>query len=663
MSDQALHDLAERAGLSRVWHDVFGTAHDVSPDSLRSLLAAFGFDAGSEQSCAEGIALIETERLRAPVLLTGTVDAALTLRHAGGAGRIDFEDGTRHDVMLEDVGDGYVRLPGVAVAGYHRLHVGNESIGLAIAPHRSFTVADALARRGRSGRCWGLAAQVYSLMRAQDGGIGDFAALAEFAANAGRRGADALAISPIHALYASEPGHYGPYGPSSRIALNPVYAALDCAAPPADADDLIDWRVSAPLRYQALRSAFARDRDEPAFLQFESEAKPAIQLHALFEALVSHQLSIGAGRDWRQWPAALRDPTSDDVARLAASNHDERRFHLYAQFRASSDLKQAQRAATDAGMAVGLIADLAVGADPAGSDAWSRPSEVLRGASVGAPPDEFNRRGQNWGLTAFSPRGLQQSGFSALRDMLSAALHPTGGVRIDHAMGLSRLWVIPDGGEAKDGCYLRYPFEDMRRLVMLESQRHSGIVVAEDLGTVPGGFRESLAASGIAGMSILWFERDGDRFVPPAQWRRETSALTTTHDLPTVAGWWHGTDIAWRERLGIAGEDAGKRDLDRHCLFDACKASGAAEGDMPGTDDDDAIADVMTRHIATAVSDLVILPVEDALALREQPNIPGTIDEHPNWRRRLRGPAATLLDAPRVAERLAVLDRTRKDFT
>jgi 4-alpha-glucanotransferase len=159
----------------------------------------------------------------------------------------------------------------------------------------------------------------------------------------------------------------------------------------------------------------------------------------------------------------------------------------------------------------------------------------------------------------------------------------------------------------------------------------------------------------------LWFERDGDRFVPPAHWRQETCALTTTHDLPTAAGWWHGTDIAWRERIGIVGEDMGKRAHDRHCLFDACVASGAAQGDMPGPDDDDAIADIVMRHIATASCDLVIVPVEDALALREQPNIPGTIDEHPNWRRRLPAPAATLLDAPLVADRLAVLDRKRKD--
>ncbi|MGC9269656.1 4-alpha-glucanotransferase [Acidiphilium sp.] len=660
MSEEALYDLAERAGLSRRWHDVFGTAHDVTPTTLRALLTSLGHDASSEAACHEAIAVIEAERHQPANLLTGTIGATISLAHQPGSVRIMLDDGTAYDSFAEDIGGGHVTISAITRSGYHKLLIGDQVIDLAIAPARAFTMRDALDRRGRGGRAWGLAVQVYGLVRDHDGGIGDFAALAQFAADAGRRGADAVAISPVHALYASEPGHYGPYGPSSRIALNPVYAAVDCPPAPDTPDGLIDWRESSPLRYGALRSAFARDQDNPAFLAYQSTAPAAIHLHALFEALVAHQRAIGAGRDWRLWSEPLRDPTSAEVARLAAVNRDERNFHLYAQWRARTDLACAQRAAVDSGMAVGLIADLAVGADPAGSDAWSRPTEVLRGASVGAPPDEFNRRGQNWGLTAFSPRGLRQSGFSALRDMLVSALEPTGGVRIDHAMGLSRLWVIPDGGEAKDGCYLRYPFDDIRRLVILESQRHSGVVIAEDLGTVPQGFRESLASSTIAGMSILWFERQGDRFMPPSTWRADTVALTTTHDLPTVAGWWRGTDIAWRDRLGIAGEDADKRAHDRHCLWGSCIESGAGQGAMPDPENADAIADVVVNHVATASSDLVILPVEDALALIEQPNIPGTIDEHPNWRRRLPGVAGSMLDQPAVAARLSALDQRRK---
>ncbi|HEX7391307.1 MAG TPA: 4-alpha-glucanotransferase [Acidiphilium sp.] len=491
--------------------------------------------------------------------------------------------------------------------------------------------------------------------------MGDFAALASFADSAGRRGADAIAISPVHALFAGDPGHYSPYAPSSRIAINPVYAPVDCQdAPTTGPDDLIDWSAGVALRHEALRAAFTRDRDNPGFHDFLNSKADVLRHHAVFEAISTHRQKMGLGSDWRCWPVAFRLPSSEDVHRFIGQNRDDVAFHLYAQWRVRSGLRDAQKAARDSGMAIGLIADLAVGVDPAGSDAWSRQDEMLGGVAIGAPPDEFNRRGQNWGLTTFSPRGLRKSKFSALRDMLAAAFMSTGGVRIDHVMGLARLWLIPEGAEPGEGCYLRFPFDDMRGIVMLESARHRGIVLAEDLGTVPGGFRETLAESGFSGMSVLWFERDGDRFIPPAHWRAEAVAMTTTHDLPTVAGWWRGTDVAWRDRLGIAGEGAEKRVWDRGCLWSACRESGAAAGDMPAPGDGDAIADAVITHVATARSALVILPAEDILALDEQPNIPGTTDEHPNWRRRLPDDAATVLEQPRVADRLARLDRARR---
>lgn len=655
MSD-ALHDLARRAGVATEWHDVFGTLHQVSPDTLRALLTSLGHDAGSDAACRDQIAAIEAESHAPQALLVATVGEDIYLPHLPGIARLHLESGESRDIVLDETGEGHARLAGNVPPGYHRLDCGDRMLDVAVAPLRGHTVADAIHKIGRAGKAWGLAAQVYSLTRPGDGGIGDFAALADFVRAAGRHGADAVAISPVHALYAAEPGHYGPYGPSSRIALNPVYAPVDAET---QAADLIDWQTATPPRYAALRAAFARDRADPAFRRFLETAPSALRRHAIFEAIAAAEVAAGRSRDWRAWSSELRDPEGAAVTASAEREAEAVAFHLYAQFRARAGLEAAQHAASDSGMAIGLIADLAVGADPAGSDAWSRPEEVLRGASIGAPPDEFNRAGQNWGLTAFSPRGLRHSGFSALRDMLGAALAPTGGVRIDHAMGLARLWLVPEGAEAKDGSYLAYPFEDMRRIVLLESLRHRGVVLAEDLGTVPEGFREHLSAGGIAGMSVLWFERWGDRFAPPAHWRADTAAMSTTHDLPTVAGWWRGTDIAWRERLGIPCEDETKRAYDRPCLWDALCCSGSASGAMPPPEDGEAIADAVARHVGTASSDLAILPMEDALALPEQPNIPGTVDEHPNWRRRLPGPAATLLDDPRVAARLAGLRAAR----
>lgn len=659
MSGSALHALAERAGLQVVWQDASGVRRTVSPATLRAILGCLGLEASTDAACRDTMRRLDDEDRAAAPLLAATAGEALTLPALRGPAVIHLEDGRRLDVMPDRDAAGTVSLPATLPPGYHRLETASGVRTLAIAPRRAHTVADALAAAGREGKAWGLAVQLYGLRREGDCGNGDFAALADLAGPAGRLGADALAISPIHALHAAEPDHYSPYAPSSRFALNPAYAPLDC--PPLAEAGLIDWRKALSRREALLRAAFAAGREDPAFRAFRDDAPAGIRHYALFEALVAERVARGDGRDWRGWPASWRDPASADLAAAAQRLDDEVSFHLYAQFRARQGLEMAQRSARGAGMAIGLIADLAVGADPAGCDAWARPGEMLRGVSVGAPPDAFNRAGQNWGLTTVSPRGLRRSGFAALRDMMASALRFTGGVRIDHAMGLARLWLVPDGASPAEGCYLHYPFADMRRIVALESVRHRGIIVAEDLGTVPPGFRAELAASGISGMAVMWFEREGRRFLPPADWRPNSVAMTTTHDLPTVAGWWRGTDLGWRERLGIAGESAADRAEDRRHLWSALRQSGCARGPRPQDREPEAVIDAAVAHIGTASSALALLPLEDALGLPDQPNLPGTTTEHPNWRRRMPQPASRMLDPPEVTARLSRLARARKN--
>jgi 4-alpha-glucanotransferase len=285
---------------------------------------------------------------------------------------------------------------------------------------------------------------------------------------------------------------------------------------------------------------------------------------------------------------------------------------------------------------------------------------MLHGLTVGAPPDLINTQGQDWGVTTFSPRGLVQQGFSAFIDMLRSTLRHAGGVRIDHVMGLARLWVVPRGMSAADGAYIHFPLDDMLRLVKIESRRHRAIVLGEDLGTLPDGFRERLQDAGLAGLRVLWFERDGMRFLPPQHWGPDAVAVTSTHDLPTVVGWWQGRDLEWRARLGTKAEDEDTiRHHDRAALWDAFRASGAATGEMPGPQDGTPAADAAAAHIGRAACPLALLPIEDALALPEQPNLPGTTDQHPNWRRRLAAPADALLRRPDVASRLAALHQAR----
>ena len=657
MTDAVLA-LAKRADLHVQWQDVHGKDHKIDPEILRATLGALGLKASTEADCRESCAILDKEDMAGKPLVTADSGAPITLPGKPGRFKVMLESGATREGRADASSEGVLRLPAIDEPGYHRLEYGDAAITVAVAPPHAQAV-EAVAE-GR--HVWGLAVQVYGLRRKGDGGIGDFASLARFAESAARHGADALAVSPLHALFAADPSRFGPYAPSSRIALNALYVPVDAElqAPTAD-DALIDWLPSTASRMNALRAAFECGAQDEGYARFRVSAPEGLRNHAIFETISSLQAEAGAPLDWRQWPEALRNPGNRAVRELAEVQAREVDFHLYLQYRAQEGLAEAQRAAKAAGMRIGLIADLAVGADAAGSDAWGRPDEVLRGLSIGAPPDAFNQNGQDWGVTAFSPRGLRKSGYAAFLDMLRSAMGTAGGLRIDHAMGLARLWVVPHGAEPKHGVYLGFPIQDLLRLVSLESQRSGAIVIAEDLGTVPEGFREALAARKVSGMSVLWFEREEEKFLAPADWRIDTAAMTTTHDLPTVAGWWAGRDIEWRDKLGIAGEDREKRAADRKALWEAFRRSGAASGAMPEPDEHGSVADAAAAHLGTASAKLAILPAEDALALVEQPNLPGTTDEHPNWRRRLPGEAATMLDAPNVAARLAALNKTRQE--
>ena len=355
------------------------------------------------------------------------------------------------------------------------------------------------------------------------------------------------------------------------------------------------------------------------------------------------------------WPAEWRDPGSAVVRRFAEKNQHEVLFHSFLQWIADRSFATAQRQAGDSGMRIGLIADLAVGMNGGGSHAWTSQKDILGGLQIGAPPDLFNTNGQNWGLTTFSPRALSAGGFGPFIATLRACMRHAGGVRIDHAMGFMRLWVVPQGAKASEGAYLTYPLDDLLRLTALESQRHRAIVIGEDLGTVPAGFRERLAAAGISGMCVLWFEREKGGFAPPRTWSVEAAAMTSTHDLPTVAGWWRGRDIEIRAQCGFVKDlekEQKARNKDRQLLWKAFRAAKASDGALPAPDDGAEVADAAVKFIAQTPSRLALLPLEDALALDDQPNLPATIDEQPNWRRRYGGDAGKLLDSPSVRNRL-----------
>ena len=666
-----LATLCRHAGLSTRWRDAFGRYHDVTPDDLRAILAALDLDVSSDAQARERIAALQAEAAMPPPTLTGEAGQTLLLPTAPGPWRLEAEDGAvTSGNAAADGGRASLLLP--TVPGYYRLEIGGHEITVAVAPERCFTVADALASSGRAPRGWGLAQQLYALRRPGDGGVGDFAALAGFVREAASYGAAAVTISPVHAQFSADPDRFSPYAPSSRIMLNALHIAPDELGddPGEEARrleglEMVDWPAVGRERLARLRRQFDHGAgDDPTFSAWRAAQGETVEAHAVFEALHAHLWrERSGGWHWKDWPAEFGAPGAAGTRAFAQERAAEVAFHAWLQFRADAGLAAAQHAARSAGMAIGLIADLAVGADSGGSHSWSRQGETLVGLTVGAPPDLLQRDGQNWGITAFSARGLRANGYRAFIEMLSGAMRHAGGVRIDHAMGLNRLWIVPEGASAASGAYMQMPEADLIRLTKLLSLRHRAIVLGEDLGTVPEGFPERLQQAGIDGMRVLWFERDDDGFTPPRLWTRQASAMTSTHDLATVAGWWQGVDIA--HRLALGGDVADQRKQlaeradERALLWRAMRASGAADGEQPAAWDAMPVVDAAVAQVAGSACELAMIPTEDAIGLEEQPNIPGTTDEHPNWRRRLREPVGRVLAAESTVRRLRRLEQLR----
>ena len=627
MNEEAVRDRARRVGIAIDWVDANDQPRRVTTASLKRILDSLDYD--------------DKPRRRPLITATQGKRTALPELQERKAAQLVLEDGTLQTLVLEPSRG----VPPIDNPGYHRLRYDDREATLAVAPPRCLGLTDVLANR----KSWGLAVQIYGLRRAGDGGIGDTSALASLAQEAAGFGADAIALSPAHSLFPHDLSRYGPYSPSNRLFLNPLLA--DPAAVLGEArvhaarrDDkaaeaaLIDWPRAAAEKYALLRRLFDGfalhdlDGDTPLAARFNAfvrDGGSALDGHARFEARQG------------SWAAPVL-------------------FYAFLQWIAFEAFAAAQAAAKTAGMRIGLIGDLAIGVDRSGSQVGATPQDFLHGLSIGAPPDAFNPQGQDWGLTAFAPHALIATGFAPFIATLRATMRCCGGVRIDHAMGLMRLWLVPRGGSPAEGAYLAYPFDDLLRLLALESHRNNTVVIGEDLGTVPPEFQRRASGAGIAGMDVLWFQRDGKRFLAPGEWRADAVAMTTTHDLPTVAGWWRGADLDLRQTLGRTSTgEAEQRQADRASLWRAVTAAGITADPAPPTDQTAPAVDAAIDFVASTPSPLALVPIEDVLGSVEQPNLPGTIDQHPNWRRRLATPAQELLQQPVTRRRLESLQRRR----
>ncbi|AZD54681.1 4-alpha-glucanotransferase (amylomaltase) [Pseudomonas chlororaphis subsp. aurantiaca] len=681
MSDAQLEILASRAGLAVDWIDANGRPQRVEPRVLRSVLASLGHPADNDQQIEASLRqLLQVQQSRKlPPLLTADAGQGLDLGHYFAPDtpcEIHLEDGSVLNLKL----DANSMLPGLVPVGYQEVSIAGQHFTLAVAPERCYSVADAVDQA--TPHAWGLSVQLYSLRRSGDGGYGDTQALEDLIRVAGERGAEAIAISPLHAMFSSDTGRYSPYSPSSRLFLNSLYAApgtilgerawrsaidasgLGSQLQQLEQQPMVDWPVAAQARQKVLRALYEGfcQGEHPLhqdFASFRHASGEALENHCRFEAIQAQRAARGESLDWREWPDAWRTPRSPALAHFAVEHANDIGFYAFCQWLIARCLERVQSTARSSGMGIGLIADLAVGADGGGSQAWSRQDELLAALTVGAPPDILNRQGQGWGISAFSPEGLVRNGFHAFIEMLRANFAHAGGLRIDHVMGLQRLWVIPLGAPPCDGAYLYYPVDDLLRLLTLESHRHQAIVLGEDLGTVPDGLREKLSARAMLGMRVLLFEQEhGTHFRPILDWPDNALATTSTHDLPTLNGWWQGRDIDWSARLGLvdaSGETHWRehRQREREGLRHAL--SRDPQNFREDTHEADQVVDASVRFLGHTRAPLVLLPLEDALGIDEQANLPGTLDSHPNWRRRLAGSSAALLDDPDAARRLELL--------
>ncbi|HWG15938.1 MAG TPA: 4-alpha-glucanotransferase [Streptosporangiaceae bacterium] len=504
-------------------------------------------------------------------------------------------------------------------------------------------------------RSWGLTIQLYAVRSAASWGHGDFRDLADLASWSARElGAGFVLINPLHAAEPVPPVSTSPYLPMSRRFISPLYlriedipeyAALDqrerghltALAKPlraaSQAGDLIDrdavWaakRAALKILHQVPMSA-ARRAD---YDRFREQAGQALEDWATWSVLAEAH-----GPDWRQWPAGLAQPTSDTVAAELSRLSREADFHAWLQWLASGQLAAAQEAAQAAGMDIGVIQDLAVGASPAGADAWSEQDLFVPGVSVGAPPDEFNQRGQDWGSQPWHPERLAEQDYRALADLVAATTRSSGALRMDHVMGLFRLWWVPPGLTPDQGTYVSYDHVATVGVLARAAADRGFLVIGEDLGTIEPWIRHYLSGHGMLGTSMLWFERGEDGApLPPGQWRADTLATVGTHDMPPAAAFLTGEHVTLRAGLGVLARPEEAERADAEQTMAAWRDALAREGLLPAGDQADLAGQVVAlyAYLARTPSVLIGVSLPDAVGQRQPQNIPGTVDEYPNWR-------------------------------
>jgi len=691
-----LIELAHSYGIATEYHDWQGRRTEVSAEAIGDVLAAMDVDAADpEQALARRheepwrrmlppcVVVVQGEPVRVSVHVPreDAVEVTLDLE-AGGRRTLRLLD---HDAQLRTVdGTEIAQLtfeaPEDLPLGYHTVRAespGRRAEASLIVTPRFLGLPERLGER----RAWGFATQLYSVRSRRSWGVGDLVDLTDLAVWSGTElGADFVLVNPLHAAEPVAPMEPSPYLPTSRRFFNPLYLRVERIAEyvdlsPADrqtvdglaarlhdeldGSDLLDRDTAWTAKREALRLVHGVPRTagrETDFRGFCIRHGRALHDFATWSVIAQEH-----GTDARRWPEPLQDSRSDAVAAYADANADAVELEKWLQWTLDEQLEHAQSRAVSAGMALGTMHDLAVGVHPGGADVWRLRPSYATGIQVGAPPDAFNQIGQDWSQPPWRPERLQELGYAPFRDLIASVLRHAGGVRIDHVIGLFRLWWIPEGRPPSEGTYVHYDHEAMVGVLTLEAHRAGAAVVGEDLGVVEPSARDYLRSRGVLGTSILWFERDGEgRPLPAERWRELCMASVTTHDLPPTAGYLDGVHVELRDRLGLLTRSL----ADEVAADEAERGSWLAEvRERTGLPEDagtQQTVEALHRYLTLTPARLLCASLADAVGDRRTQNQPGTTDEYPNWRIPLSGPdeRPLLLEDVLSSARAASLGRT-----
>ena len=678
---ESLGELARRYGVATEYEDWSGKHVDVPESTLVAVLAALGVQAATENERAAAIAAHDREHwLRAlpPTIVTRADNESsfwVHVTHGEPAGLwIRLEDGSvrtglrqlenhtpPYDLGDRLVGEATFELPADLPLGYHRLYLqagsSEFSTSLIVVPAK----LEMPPRLGAK-RIWGLATQLYSVASKKSWGVGDLTDLTDLAVwSAAKHGAGYILVNPMHAAAPVAPMEPSPYLPTSRRYVNPLYLRPEAILEFAEVrrrsrirrrrvelqdairrSELIDRDLAWAAKREVLESVYRVKRS--AGRQLAYEAYRAREGRSLDDFAIWCALAERHGPDWHRWPKKYTRPSNPAVAAYAAKHADTVDFHRWLQWQLDDQLATAQSTAMRAGMELGIMHDLAVGVDPNGADAWAMQDVLALGVTAGAPPDEFNQLGQDWSQPPWRPDQLIAKGYEPFRAMVNAILRHASGVRVDHIIGLFRLWWIPKGAPPTEGTYVHYDHEAMIGILALEAHRAEAVVVGEDLGTVEPWVRDYLARRGLLGTSILWFELDRDdptavgKPLPAQRWREFCLSSVTTHDLPPTAGYLAGEHVRLRAELGLltrpVEEELADDRAEQSAWVDELRRAGLL-GERPGVHD---TVLALYRYLGRTPSRLLCLSLADAVGEMRTQNQPGTTDEYPNWRVPLGGP-------------------------